>query len=363
VITNAAYFFKNLLLQSLQEGNFNNNNNNNTSNSSSRASAYTMLEDYPNCGVRNNNTFLNSDYLAGTVWHVPPSDWGAECLWDCTWKENPYVGRSYDLTFKFSNGPSARMDLFISMPKVPVDLRCLNNCIDTKPPTYIWKGQVWDCNDYKPDLSFLECYVLFTRKVLYPNFDAPTGSFVSTTYFHLAVEACYLARLEPSLYPAGNCDQLGVNLRVYSPYLTYYPPFFGTLDKPKTAKEAENPNNITGELKGPARLQGPATQEVVSIDGSNSRRTLPTINRHPWLCSLRTYGYRGVHRCGVTMLSAPPRPTIFVSAAHCNYICKDAKGRPSELCCCREAGSEFSCVGSDICRNSSTLQPALPEVS
>ena len=31
---------------------------------------------------------------------------------------------------------------------------------------------------------------------------------------------------------------------------------------------------------------------------------------------------RSFHKCGVTMLSGPPGPTILVSAAHCNYICK-----------------------------------------
>ena len=39
--------------------------------------------------------------------------------------------------------------------------------------------------------------------------------------------------------------------------------------------------------------------------------------------------FRGYHRCGVTMLNGPidntpssESPTILVSAAHCNYVCK-----------------------------------------
>ena len=63
---------------------------------------------------------------------------------------------------------------------------------------------------------------------------------------------------------------------------------------------------------------------------------------HPWLCSLRTRGFRGRHRCGVTLLSgptveSPSDPLVLVGTAHCNYICKDrVTGDPLETCCCSE---------------------------
>ena len=92
---------------------------------------------------------------------------------------------------------------------------------------------------------------------------------------------------------------------------------------------------------------------------------------HPWACSLRTRGYRGRHRCGVTLLYGNnkkssrkiylkrlhiqgPRkdksethddPYVLVSAAHCNYICKDRiSGDVLETCCCRPPNTEGSCA-------------------
>ena len=71
---------------------------------------------------------------------------------------------------------------------------------------------------------------------------------------------------------------------------------------------------------------------------------------HPWLCSLRTRGFRGRHRCGLTLLSGPTDqtaedPWVIVGAAHCNYICKDdVTGVPLETCCCRPMDNPGSCI-------------------
>ena len=105
----------------------------------------------------------------------------------------------------------------------------------------------------------------------------------------------------------------------------------------------------------------------------NSRTGGPNVT-YPWMCSLKTSGYRGRHRCGVTLLSGhwsvflPPSllscagkpsassphykdhqdaPTIFVGAAHCNYICKDKSNPDSpglEVCCCRKSKVATSCA-------------------
>ena len=70
---------------------------------------------------------------------------------------------------------------------------------------------------------------------------------------------------------------------------------------------------------------------------------------HPWLCSLRTRGFRGRHRCGVTLLSgptvdSPADPFVLVGAAHCNYIGKDrVSGDVLETCCCRPAENPSTC--------------------
>ena len=67
------------------------------------------------------------------------------------------------------------------------------------------------------------------------------------------------------------------------------------------------------------------------------------VHRYPWMCSIRTYGYNGRHRCGATLLSGPPKKTVLVSAAHCNYICKNDFGEHLEMCCCRASSEPGSC--------------------
>ena len=71
--------------------------------------------------------------------------------------------------------------------------------------------------------------------------------------------------------------------------------------------------------------------------------------RYPWICSLKTRGFRwlpkvdnrltfilrGRHLCSLTLLSAPPRKTILVGPAHCNFLCKDDSTNVVEVCCCR----------------------------
>ena len=156
----------------------------------------------------------------------------------------------------------------------------------------------------------------------------------------MAVESCILAELEPSLYPDGNCDQLGVNVRFFNYYLL--PPY------------------LSNSLPSTHRIQGSATGPVSAFAG-NFGNPVPIKNRYPWLCSLRTFGYRGFHRCGVTLLSAPPKPTIFVSSAHCNYLCKNEHGQLVEMCCCRDPLSKSSCSSRDHCGVSNGLQPAAPE--
>ena len=255
-----------------------------------------------------------------------------ECLWDCTWQINPYVGRTYLY--------NDSLQIALTMPKVPVDLRCLDSCTDVRFPVLFdpFTGQPVDCSSSQLG-SFFFCYVYFSLFDSYTVFNASYGTFVSKTYFDLAVESCLLAVLEPSFYPAGNCTQLGVNLRIFNPYL---PPPHLANSSPKS------------------KLQGPATEEVVAFLGLDGL-DIPPKNRHPWLCSLRTPGYRGVHRCGVTLLSGPPRPSIFVSAAHCNYLCKDdATGLLVEICCCRDPQSPFSCSSSSFCGASNSLQLAAP---
>ena len=208
------------------------------------------------------------------------------------------------------------------MPKIPIDLHCLNNCTDVQPSAF---SDDPACNSSTVG-SFFGCYIYNVQYY---------GS--NKNYFYLAVESCVLAILEPNSYPSGTCNALGVNLRVFNPY--------------------NPPTYLYNSYLQNTKLQGPATEEVIAFAGIMGTQ-VPTKNRHPWLCSLRTPGYRGVHRCGVTLLSGPPKPTIFVSAAHCNYVCKNSVGRVVEVCCCRDPQSDFSCSKNPFCGQGSVLQLA-----
>jgi hypothetical protein len=271
----------------------------------------------------------------------PTANWSAECLWDCTWKINPYVGQYY--RFIDPKNSELNIGIIFAMPKVPVDLRCLDGCTDIRLPAYLDPQTLLevDCGN-SPLGSFLGCYMyysnLYNQEPPYIPRDVP---FLSSTYFHLAVESCVLAVLEPGLYPQGNCDEQGVHLRVYNPFVG--PPFL----------YSSLPLNS-------ARLQGPASDGVLEFSAFYGLSP-PATARYPWLCSLSTSGFRSRHRCGVTLLSAPPKPTIFASAAHCNYVCKDEANEVVEICCCNDPANVFSCSSSSFCGANATMQLANPE--
>ena len=56
-----------------------------------------------------------------------------------------------------------------------------------------------------------------------------------------------------------------------------------------------------------------------------------TRHRYPWICSLRMKGITAEYLCAVTLLSAPPQPTIIIGPAHCSYLCKDGGARGARL--------------------------------
>ena len=301
-----------------------------------------LLQDYPNCGKRNNDTFnLCQADQPDSIFCDPAQpygggitpDWSEECLWDCTWKANPFLGQLF--YYKYSKNKNYTIQIISSMPKIPEDLRCLNNCTSMDFTTTFFDYNTWqyfvlDCSDW-PYATFLACYII-NRGYSFP--------FVSKTYFDIAVESCIMASLEPQAYPNGDCDQLGVNLRIFNPLLST--PF------------------LSNSMSTQTRIQGPGSGEVSAFAGQDRPKVDPVKNRYPWICSLQTSGFNGVHRCGVTLLSGPPQKTIFVSAAHCNYVCKNTAGQVVEVCCCKNETSLFSCRDSDFCGVSPKLSLAAP---
>ena len=118
-----------------------------------------------------------------------------------------------------------------------------------------------------------------------------------------------------------------------------------------------------------------------------------TSQHHPWQCSLKFPGFRGRHKCGVTLLSGqfsftnpedkilgsasntmkclvgptsedPGDPFVLVGAAHCNYVCKDSNtGNTLETCCCRPDSVLSSCLNkSPYCVGKPEFKLAEPKV-
>ena len=120
----------------------------------------------------------------------------------------------------------------------------------------------------------------------------------------------------------------------------------------KNKRRKKNGNKISGSS--------------VYLSDTNPRRVI-TSRHHPWQCSLRFQGFRGRHRCGVTLLSGPTEespsdPFVLVGAAHCNYICKDrVTGYPLETCCCRPETVAGSCRRNNPYSASSPFCPENPD--
>ena len=86
------------------------------------AESATQLEDFPACGYRNECNCGLRD----------------ECLWDCTWVANPFHRAQWnvnlvDADLKDSENPDGNVvfenvKYFMTTPKIPKDLSCLNGC-------------------------------------------------------------------------------------------------------------------------------------------------------------------------------------------------------------------------------------------
>ena len=118
--------------------------------------------------------------------------------------------------------------------------------------------------------------------------------------------------------------------------------------EPFTYEDAENARLIPIES---------AYGENYFSDGSPQFASVPplehTKHRYPWLCSLRSVGQQSSHKCGVTLLSRPPGPTVLVTSAHCVYICKNEEGRIVPNCCCPNVGPSL-CSDTGVCGTNAT---------
>ena len=105
------------------------------------------------------------------------------------------------------------------------------------------------------------------------------------------------------------------------------------------------------DVRGPRSRQGRLNPvwEVNLADGYKTRSDyINTRHRYPWLCSLRHREGARDYLCAVTLLGAPPGPTVIVSAAHCTFMCRGRGGRKLPSCCCRSPEYGPSSCSGDV---------------
>ena len=75
----------------------------------------------------------------------------------------------------------------------------------------------------------------------------------------------------------------------------------------------------------------------------------------PLVCSLRSRDITPEHLCAVTLLSIPPKSTVFVGPAHCTFLCKISENVAVPSYCCADGPSE-------TCSDNTTLCGETPQV-
>jgi hypothetical protein len=77
------------------------------------AACQPELTDFPGCGTGNQRRRAVD-----------------KCFWDCSWVENPYYGKEWRVSVVDQNLNTTFADVryFMTTPKIPTDLDCLDDC-------------------------------------------------------------------------------------------------------------------------------------------------------------------------------------------------------------------------------------------
>lgn len=300
------------------------------------------------------------------------------------------------------------IEVFITLPMLPEDTQCLRDCfpldilqdnMDARfemcrqsfiesfdPNTGTFNNDNW--------LIFYECIMLLNSQPSASG-DPRARISVARDFFTTAAEICYLGHLgvalnyQPPIFTPAQL--LGCDLILLCTIFDQGSPNCPNIQRKKKTtkskndirrkleritekykksskngkKERKKKKNKKNKRKTPkvlhdANLGVLVRQSQDTSTANDSRLTGATIfpvdiidttnsGHHPWACSLKTSGFRGRHRCGVTLLSGPTEsspddPYVLVGTAHCNYICKDANsGTVLETCCCRPQNNPSTC--------------------
>ena len=94
--------------------------------------ADNQLRDFPACGFRNELSTVDP-FIPEQVQR------GDECLWDCTWVENPFYRANWtvQLIDEYLKNPEnleekvvfRDVKYFMMTPKIPKDLTCMDGCL------------------------------------------------------------------------------------------------------------------------------------------------------------------------------------------------------------------------------------------
>jgi len=277
------------------------------------------------------------------------------CLWDCEWKFNPYFKSilSWEITRNNDdkNQDTDTVAIFITSPRIPKDLDCLKNCFQRKEYKFLK-----DCTDkislrQNGESSYntedhnrvLACMVLNRKRERKENSTDTADKrnflniFPEKGKSKVFSEKCLLRPDYGSYIRAANPSDLALEFCLLA-----------RNDLANCNPDMQLYNNADCIFL--AKLIDDSKRNVNDVKSFGSSTTSAETTYNPWLCSLKERGFRGRHRCGVTLLSGPPLQTILASAAHCNYVCKekDSDQLILEICCCRE-DSDASCQESSYC--------------
>ena len=285
------------------------------------------MEDAPFCGELGDLDTLRKK-------EAPKNERNDNCLWDCSWDTNPYYKYYIPWTLRSAYTPPTgdqckivrQLLIFITAPRIPTDLKCLRDCFPPKQLKLMKKAlkdgkknrqaklepcagnsTYWFPESLDPKLDILigkssalrtrsqnndilsndlaeeflddnEFFPLLISSSPDAEFSNDYQSFVrATNSFQLSLEICAFARFLNELNLYGNS-------RTYN--------LFGN----KTCDDFLPPVP-TSKSRQNKRVSKINTKTF----GSTTSNT--TVNRYPWLCSLKESGFRGRHRCGVTLLA------------------------------------------------------------
>ena len=153
----------------------------------------------------------------------------SECLWDCTWRHNPFATQGAESFFEddfnaTDDHPHDSVISYITTPRVPEDLACLRCCLSKDVLTKA-VNIFFECSDCFTSVAFEECYTCCGLNTTCEFFPAPDdsaclfkcfrekkedgGRFFASSFDEMAMEFCRIAEspnaTEINLFPNGSC--------------------------------------------------------------------------------------------------------------------------------------------------------------